>query len=99
MENDEETAAAIVALLLVKGNKKKRKRSVWVKPWLGRRTNLGLYEMLVQELRRWTVVLFFFSALRFFVAVFINYRVDIPYAPFFFPGFNKRFSDDCFCHG
>ena len=52
MENDEETAAAIVALLLVKGNKKKRKRSVWVKPWLGRRTNLGLYEMLVQELRR-----------------------------------------------
>ena len=52
MENDEETAAAIVALLLVKGNKKKRKRSVWVKPWLGRRIILGLYEMIVQELRR-----------------------------------------------
>ena len=52
MENDEETAAAIVALLLVKGNKKKRKRSVWVKPWLGRRINVGFYEMLVQELRR-----------------------------------------------
>ena len=52
MESDEETAAAIVALLLVKRNRKKRKRTMWVKPWLGRRTNLGLYEMLVQELRR-----------------------------------------------
>ena len=52
MESNEETNAAIVSLLLVKRNKKKRKRSVWVKPWLGRRTNLGLYEMLVQELRR-----------------------------------------------
>ena len=51
MESDEETLAAIVALLLVKTNKKKRKRSVWVKPWLGRRINLGLYETLVQELR------------------------------------------------
>ena len=39
MESDEETATAIVALLLVKRNKKKR------------RINLGLYEMLVQELR------------------------------------------------
>ena len=52
MESNEETAAAIVALLLMKGSRKKRKRSVWVKPWLGRRINLGLYEMLVQELRR-----------------------------------------------
>ena len=51
MESDEETAAVIVPLLLVNKNKKKRKRSVWVKPWLGRRINLGLYEMLVQELR------------------------------------------------
>ena len=51
MESDEETAAAIDASLLVKRNKKKRKRSVWVKPWLVRRTNLGLYETLVQELR------------------------------------------------
>ena len=51
MERKEETAAAIVALLLVKRNKKKRKRSVWVKPWLGGRIILGLYEMLVQELR------------------------------------------------
>ena len=24
---------------------------MWVKPWLGRRINLGLYETLVQELR------------------------------------------------
>ena len=52
MESNEETAAAIAGSLLVKRNKKKRKRSVWVKPWLGRRINLGLYEMLVQELRR-----------------------------------------------
>ena len=51
MESNEETATAMVALLLVKRNKKKRKRSVWVKPWLGRRGILGLYEMLVQELR------------------------------------------------
>ena len=52
MKSNEETAAAIVALLLVKKIKKKRKRSMWVKPWLGRRIALGLYEMLVQELRR-----------------------------------------------
>ena len=52
MERNEETAAAIVSLLHVKRYKKKRKRSVWVKPWLGRRIILGLYEMLVQELRR-----------------------------------------------
>ena len=50
MESDEETATAIVALLHVV-KKKKRKRSVWVKPWLGRRINLAFYEMLVQELR------------------------------------------------
>ena len=52
MESNEETAAALVALLLKKGNKKKRKIYVWVKPWLGRRIILGLYEMLVKELRR-----------------------------------------------
>ena len=52
MESNEETAAAMVVLLLVKRNKKKRKRSVWVKPCLGRRIILGLYELLVQELRR-----------------------------------------------
>ena len=51
MESDEETVSAIVALLLIERNKKKRKRSVWAKPWLGRRINLGLYAMLVQELR------------------------------------------------
>ena len=51
MESNKETTAAIVALLLVKRNKKMRKKSMWVKPWLGRRVNLGLYEMLVEELR------------------------------------------------
>ena len=35
-ESSEETAAAIVALLLFKRNKTNRKRSMWVKPWLGR---------------------------------------------------------------
>ena len=40
--SDEETTAVIVALPVVKKNKKKRKRSVWVKPWLRRRINLGL---------------------------------------------------------
>ena len=52
MESNEEAAAAIVTLLLVKRIKKKRKRSMWIKLWLGRRITLGLYEMLVQELRR-----------------------------------------------
>ena len=51
MESDEETAAAVVALLPVQKNKKKTKRSVWIKPWLRRRINLGLYEKQVQELR------------------------------------------------
>ena len=48
MENDEKAAAAIVTLLLAKKNKKKRKRSVWVKHWLRRRINLGVYETVVQ---------------------------------------------------
>ena len=30
---------------------KKRKRSVWIKSWLGRRINLGFYETLMKELR------------------------------------------------
>ena len=47
MESDEETPTAIVALLLAKKNKKKRKRSVWVKPWLGRRINLNLYAAFI----------------------------------------------------
>ena len=57
MESNEETAAAIVVSLLVKRNRKKRNRkktktSAWLKPWLGRRINLSLYEVLAQELRR-----------------------------------------------
>ena len=50
MESEEETAAAIVALLLFKRNETRRKRSMWVKPWVGMRINLGRYEMLVKEL-------------------------------------------------
>ena len=49
MESDEKAAAAIVTLLLAKKNKKKRKRSVWVKPWLRRRINLGVYETLYKN--------------------------------------------------
>ena len=62
MESNEETAAAIVVSLLVKRNRKQRNRkkrnrkktktSAWLKPWLGRRINLSLYEVLAQELRR-----------------------------------------------
>ena len=37
-------SAAIVASLLVKRNKKKIKRSEWVKPWLGKKINLGLWD-------------------------------------------------------
>ena len=48
MESDEKAAAAIVTLLLAKKNKK-RKRSVWVKPWLRRRINLGVYETLYKN--------------------------------------------------
>ena len=51
MENDEETAAAIVVLLPVKKLRKKEKDPCGVKPWLGRRINLGFYETLVQGLR------------------------------------------------
>ena len=50
MESDEEIATAVVALLLAK-RKNKRERSVWVKPWLVWRINLGFYETLVAELR------------------------------------------------
>ena len=51
MESDEETTAAAVASLLVQKKLKTRKRSVWVKSFLGRKIYLGLHEMLVQELR------------------------------------------------
>ena len=50
METNEEIDTAIVASLLVK-KMKNRKRSMWVKPWLGRKSNLGLHKILVQELR------------------------------------------------
>ena len=43
---NEVATTAVVVLLLIK---KKRKKSAWVKSWLGRRTNQGFCEMLVQE--------------------------------------------------
>ena len=46
MESNEEIATAIqLPYYLLK----KRKRSVCIKPWLGRRINLSLYEMLVDK--------------------------------------------------
>ena len=45
MESDEEKSD------VKKKKTKKRKRSVWIKSWLGRRINLGFYETLMKELR------------------------------------------------
>ena len=50
MESNKQTAAAIDTLLLIKAIRK-RKKGPCVKPRLGRRINLGLYETLVQELK------------------------------------------------
>ena len=44
-------AAAIIIALISKKKLKKRKRSVWVKPWLQKRPNLGAYDTLMQEFK------------------------------------------------
>ena len=54
MDSDSECAAAAIdfAVLLKRRKKSKRKkRSAWVKPWLQKRTQLGIYDTLLQELR------------------------------------------------
>ena len=54
MDSDSEcAAAAIVFAVLLKRRKKskRKKRSAWVKPWLQKRTQLGIYDTLLQELR------------------------------------------------
>ena len=50
----EEQAAATLTLALIskeKSKKKRQKRKVWVKPWLKRKENYGVYETLLTELR------------------------------------------------
>ena len=52
MDSEEECAAAVIIIaLLSKRKKRRRNRSTWVKPWLGRRTELGVYNTLLRELR------------------------------------------------
>ena len=55
MELEQERTAVLLAAALVvkKGQKyrKKKTRSLWVKPQLSRRTNLCVYNSLLQELR------------------------------------------------
>ena len=55
MDSDNEcAAAAVVVAILIKKRKrlrKKRERSVWVKPWLSRRNELGADRTLLREFR------------------------------------------------
>ena len=53
MNSQEECAAAIVVVIILKKRKKKRrkKRKLWVKLWLSRRNERGIYNNLIQELR------------------------------------------------
>ena len=50
VESDTEFAAAalIIAVIL---KRKRKKRSTWVKPWLQKRQNLGMYDTLQREFR------------------------------------------------
>ena len=47
MDSDIECAAAAVLIAAIlkkkKRNKKRKRRTVWVKPWLNRRNELGVY--------------------------------------------------------
>ena len=52
MDSDEE-CAVIIAVISKRRKKRKqrRNRSIWVKPWLSRRSELGVYDTLLHELR------------------------------------------------
>ncbi len=52
---------AAVLLLEELARQERRRRTVWVKPWLLRRTSLGHYDTLMQELMRETATLRWFS--------------------------------------
>ena len=55
MDNDVESIAAASIILAVVSRKRKTKnrkvRCTWVRPWLKRREELGVYDTFVQELR------------------------------------------------
>ena len=56
MDSEEEGAAAAAVIITIiskrkKTRKKRLHRTAWVKPWLSRRSELGVYNTLLQELR------------------------------------------------
>ena len=53
MDSEEERAAAPVIIISKRRKKRKqrRHRSIWVKPWQSRRSELGVYDTLPLELR------------------------------------------------
>ena len=53
----ENIVAAVVLLEEELARQERRRRTVWVKPWLLRRTSLGHYDTLMQELMRETATL------------------------------------------
>ncbi len=55
MDSESEFAAAVIIVAAIskkrKRIRKKRLRSIWVKPWLGRRNDLGVDKTLLREFR------------------------------------------------
>ena len=55
MDSESECAAAVIIVAAIskkrKRMRKKRLRSIWVKPWLGRRNDLGVDNTLLREFR------------------------------------------------
>ena len=51
----EELAAAAIAIAIISKRKnterKRKRRTVWLKPWLYKRPNFGVYDTLLSELR------------------------------------------------
>ena len=55
MSEDELAAAAVIIAVVAKQKSKKSnrtKRKCWVKPWLARRPQFGIYESLLPGLRK-----------------------------------------------
>ena len=52
MDSDTElAAAAIIVAIISKKKERRRRRTTWVKPWLQRRSQLGMYDTLLREFR------------------------------------------------
>ena len=54
MDVEEKCAAAIIIYIITKRKKRrkcKKQRSIWVKPWLNRRNQLGFYDTIMNEFR------------------------------------------------